>query len=229
MVGHKLFSISCVCVCLRLWSCERVCVCSSMLRVHVQPCVVSPAGFGFFRTQSRSGRIAELWNQDQTSLLDVPHAIPAAESDVGDDPRRPEASQAACEGCGDPPLDAWTSTSTSGQLCPWTLRAAVRLVHDHVFGAVRQCCVRQVLSPVLQPLQGFCPKEASDDKLWKMKPKMQTCEVQSELLGNPREFWTYKDMSFTGVDSSMAHSCSGSATASTIPLRVLDTHRVLSR
>ena len=75
--------------------------------------------------------------QDQTSLQDVPHAIPAAESDVGDDPRRPEASQAACEGCGDPPLDAWTSTSTSGQLCPWTLRAAVRLVHDHVFGAVR--------------------------------------------------------------------------------------------
>ena len=24
-------------------------------------------------------------------------------------------------------------------------------------------------------------------------------EVQSELLGNPREFWTYKDESFMGV------------------------------
>ena len=83
-------------------------------------------------------------------------------------------------------------------------------------------CSRQVLS-----------KEASDDTLWKMKPKMrmvqEMCEVQSELLGKPRKFWTYKDESFTGVVSSMAHSRGGSATASAIPLRVLDTHRALSR
>ena len=43
-------------------------------------------------------------------------------------------------------------------------------------------------------------------------------EVQSELLGNPREFWTYKDESFMGVVSSMAYSRGGSATPSTIPL-----------
>ena len=75
-------------------------------------------------------------------------------------------------------------------------------------------------------------KEASDDNLWKLKPKMhmvqEMCEVQSELLGNPREFWTYRDESFMGVVSSMVHSRGGSATASTIPLRVLDTHRALS-
>ena len=34
----------------------------------------------------------------------------------------------------------------------------------------------------------------------------EMCEVQSELLGNPREFWTYRDESFMGVVSSMAHS-----------------------
>ena len=71
-------------------------------------------------------------------------------------------------------------------------------------------------------------KEASDEKLWKMKPKMhmirEMCELQFELLGNPREFRT-----FTGVVSSMAHSRGGSATASTIPLRALDTHCPLSR
>ena len=44
--------------------------------------------------------------QDQTSPQDVPHAIPAAKSDVGDDPRRSQASQVACEGCGDPSLGA---------------------------------------------------------------------------------------------------------------------------
>ena len=66
-----------------------------------------------------------------------------------------------------------------------------------------------------------------------MKPKMhmfqEMCEVQSELLCDPREFWAYKDESFMGVVSSMAHSRGGSATASTIPLHVLDTHRALSR
>ena len=103
--------------------------------------------------------------QDQTSLQDVPHAIPAAETDVGDDPRRPEASEAACERCGDPPIGALLFRTGDGlpqapavssqPHCLWTLRAAVRLVHDHVCGAVRQCCVLKVLSPVLHPLQGF--------------------------------------------------------------------------
>ena len=45
-------------------------------------------------------------------------------------------------------------------------------------------------------------KEASDDNLWKLKPKMhmvqEMCEVQSELLGNPREFWTYSGRELHG-------------------------------
>ena len=45
----------------------------------------------------------------------------------------------------------------------------------------------------------------------------------------PREYWTCRDESFMGVVLSMAHSRGGSATASTIPLRVLDTHHTLSR
>ena len=71
-------------------------------------------------------------------------------------------------------------------------------------------------------LASFAPstklsKEASDDNLWKLKPKMhmvqEMCEVQSELPGNPREFWACRDESFMGVVSSMAHSRGGSATA----------------
>ena len=52
-VGHKadfFFLHVCVCVCL------------SVLRVHVQLCFVSLAGPGLFRAESRSGRIAGLWN-----------------------------------------------------------------------------------------------------------------------------------------------------------------------
>ena len=58
-VGRKLFSMSCICVC----ACVLVCVRLSVLRVHVQLCVVSLAGPGLFCAQSRSGRIAELWNK----------------------------------------------------------------------------------------------------------------------------------------------------------------------
>ena len=93
--------------------------------------------------------------------------------------------------------------------------------------AARARCSRQFCT-----LYKALSKEASDDNLWKLKPKIHTvqemCEVQSELLSNQREFWTYRDESFMGVVSSMAHSRGGSATASTIPLRVLDTHRALS-
>ena len=148
-------------------------VCSSVLRVHVQLCVVSPAGPGLFRAQSRGGRIAELWKR-----IKLHHKTFHT---VGGDPRRPDASQAACEGCGDPPLGALRLRTGDGLPqapavssqpdCPWTLRAAVRLVHDHGCGAVRQCCVRQVLSPVLQLPQALS-KDASNDNLWKLKPKM---------------------------------------------------------
>ena len=160
-VGHKMLSISCMCVC----ACVLVCVCSSVLRVHVQVCVVSPAGPGPFRAQSRSAGIAKLWIRIKLHHKAF-HTQSWLESLTWEMiPRRPDASQAACEGCGDPPLGALRFRTGDGlpqapavssqPHSPWTLRAAVRLVHDHVCGAVRQCCVRQVLSPILQLLQGF--------------------------------------------------------------------------
>ena len=142
-----------------------LCVCSSVLRVHVQLCVVSPAGPGPFRAQSRSGGISKLWIRIKLHHKTF-HTQSFLQSLTWDMiPRRPDASQAACEGCGDPPLGALrfrtgdglpqAPAASSQPHSPWTLRAAVRLVHDHVCGAVRQCCVRQVLSPILQLLQGF--------------------------------------------------------------------------
>ena len=142
-----------------------LCVCSSVLRVHVQLCVVSPAGPGPFRAQSRSGGIAKLWIRIKLHH-ETFHTQSWLQSLTWEMiPRRPDASQAACEGCGDPPLGALRFRTGDGlpqapavssqPHSPWTLRAAVRLVHHHVCGAVRQCCVRQVLSPILQLLQGF--------------------------------------------------------------------------
>ena len=57
-LGHNLFSFSCMCVCACMFVCVRLCSeCTSS-------CVfVSPASPGFFCAQSRSGRIAELWNR----------------------------------------------------------------------------------------------------------------------------------------------------------------------
>ena len=45
----------CACVCL--------CVCVRLCFACMSSCVLSPAGLEFFRAQSRSGRIAELWNR----------------------------------------------------------------------------------------------------------------------------------------------------------------------
>ena len=75
--------------------------------------------------------------------------------------------------------------------------------HSTVLRAAR--CSRQFCT-----LHKALSKEASNDNLWKLKPKMhmiqEMWEVQSELFGNPREFWTYRDERFMGAVSSMAHS-----------------------
>ena len=198
-------------VCVSALVCLCLCSCSSVLRVYVQLCLLSLAGPGFFRAQSRSGRIAELWNRIKLHCMTFHtqsrlQSLTWEMSRVDQKPPKLRAKGAETRHlCLAVSNWQWTST----------LRAAVRLVHDHVCGAVRLCRVRQVLSPVFCNLYKALLKEAFDDKLWKMKPKMHMvqvmCQVQSELLGNPREFW-----SFMGVVSSMAHSRSGSATASTL-------------
>ena len=73
----------------------------------------------------------------------------------------------------------------------------------------------------------ICPEDASNDNLWKLKPKMHSDpgDVRGAVLSRyPREYWTCRDESFMGGVLSMAHSRGGSATASTILRRGLDTH-----
>ena len=211
-------------VCLHLCAC----VCSSVLRVHVQLCVVSPAGPGLFRAQSRSGRIAELWKRIKLrhktfptltwEVIRVDQTPPKLRA-KGAETRHMVGALRLRTGDGLPQAPAVSSQPHS----PWTLRAAARLLHDHVCGAVRQCCVRQVLSPVLQLPQGFvqgCLQRQlvgaeAEDAQWPRR-----C-VRCSPSCYPREYWTCRDESFMGVVLSMAHSRVGSG--------VLDTYRALSR
>ena len=71
-------------------------------------CFVSLAGPGFFRAKSRSGRIAELWSSIKLHYKTF-HTQSREMIRV-----RPEATQAACEGCGDPPLRASLFRSGDG-------------------------------------------------------------------------------------------------------------------
>ena len=206
-------------VCLRLCLC--VWVCSSIFRVHVQLFFVSIADPGFFRAQARSGWIAELWNTIKLhyktfhmqsrlqklawEMIASTRSLPSCVRRV----RRP--TSLTVRGL----FEQLFGLSMTMSVVPFDSAACARCSRQF-------CNLYKVLS-----------KEASDDKLWKLKPKMhmvqEMCEVQSALVVNPREFWTYRDESFMGVVSSKAHSRGGLATASTIPIRVLDTHRALSR
>ena len=152
--GHKLFSISCMCVC--------ACVlCSSVLRVHVKLCFVSLAGPGFFRAQSSTSQIAELWNKTKLHYKTF-HTQSRLQSLTWEmirvDQKPPKLRAKGAETCHLVPccfelaMDFHKHQRSTHSL---TVRGLfVRLVHDHVCGAVRQCCVRQV-PPVLQPPQGF--------------------------------------------------------------------------
>ena len=149
-----------VCVCACVLVCVFVCAPRARPVVCCLPCRPWP-----FRGQSRSGGIAELWIRIKLhhKTFHTQSLLQSLTCEMI--PRRPQASPAACEASGHPPLGALRFRTGDGlpqapavsshPHSPWTLRAAVRLVHDHVCGAVRQCCVRQVLSPILQLLQGF--------------------------------------------------------------------------
>ena len=226
-VGRKLFSISCMCVsaCVLF-----VCACLSVLGVHVQLCFVSTAGPGLCRAQSRSGGIAELWNtiklhcktfHTQSRLHKLTWEMSRA------DHKPPKLSAKGAESrhlvrcCFELAMDFHKHQRSAHCL-------TVRGLFEQLFGLYMTMSVEPLDSAACARCsRQFCTlykalsKEASDDNLWKLTPKMhmvqEMCEVQSELLGNSREFWTYRD-----------EGCGGSATASTIPLRVLDTYRALS-
>ena len=123
--------------------CVRACVfvCSSVLRVHVQLCLVSPASPGFFRAQSRSGWIAELWNRIKLHCKTF-HTQPQLQRltwemiRVGQQPPKLRAKGAETRHLVPSCFELAMDFHKHQPHCPWTLRAAVRLAHDHVCGAV---------------------------------------------------------------------------------------------
>ena len=71
-----------------------------------------------------------------------------------------------------------------------------------------------------------------NSNLWPIKPKMHMFQELGEFLteevGNPSQFWAYKDEDFVGWISDFAASRGGGHVASTCPLRVCERYRALS-
>ena len=74
---------------------------------------------------------------------------------------------------------------------------------------------------------------ATNQTLWKCKPKMhmwqELAEHMTEHVGNPQDFWCYKDEDFVGFISELAHSRGGGSIASMVPTTVLDRCRAPSQ
>ena len=197
-----------------------VCVCLCSV-VRVQLCFVSLAGPGLFRAQSRSGRTADPWNTIRLHNKKF-HAESRLQKLMWEmirvDRRKPRKLRA--------------KGAETRHLVLSAPSLTVRGLFEQLFGLY----VTMSVGPFDSAACARCSRqffkasspEASDDNLWKLKPKIHVtqdmCEVQSELLGDQRD----RDESFMVVVSFMAHSRGGWATASTIALRVLDTHRSLA-
>ena len=78
---------------------------------------------------------------------------------------------------------------------------------------------------------GALGRATASELLWKPKPKFhlmqEMCEYASEELGNPREFWCYKDEDFVGFVATLAASRGGGKLAHTNPEKALDRWRAL--
>eukprot|EP00974_Lingulodinium_polyedra_P110324 10672075-Lingulodinium_polyedra.AAC.1 len=74
------------------------------------------------------------------------------------------------------------------------------------------------------------PNNIKND-LWRVKPKMhlfqELAEEQTFALGNPKDFWAYKDESFMGFLASLACTRGGGSKAHTVPLRTIERYRGL--
>ena len=66
---------------------------------------------------------------------------------------------------------------------------------------------------------------------WQLKPKFhlfaELAEEQSMSLGNPKDFWAYKDESFMGVVATRAASRGGGGSAQTVPLKTMERYMAL--
>ena len=74
---------------------------------------------------------------------------------------------------------------------------------------------------------------ANGRDLWVIKPKFhlfqELFEYQGAFLGNPRNFWCYKDESFVGFLATIAHPRGGKHTAASVPLATLQKYRALAQ
>ena len=72
---------------------------------------------------------------------------------------------------------------------------------------------------------------ASDERLWKVSPKFhmvqELCEYMTEEIGNPSNFWAYRDESFVGFIAEVGMSRGGRNNAETTPGRVMKRYRAL--
>ena len=80
---------------------------------------------------------------------------------------------------------------------------------------------------------GALSKEAGDATCWRVKPKLhmwqELAEYQNVSLGNPKDFWAYKDEDFVGFIADLALRRGGPSTPATVPQRVLARYRALGR
>ena len=73
--------------------------------------------------------------------------------------------------------------------------------------------------------------ESSDERLWRMKPKMhmlqELVEFQVHDLGHPARYWTFQDESFVGEIAKLAMSRGGPRNVASAAQRTLDRYRAL--
>ena len=74
-------------------------------------------------------------------------------------------------------------------------------------------------------------KRTVTKQYWHLRPKVhmmqELAESMAAELGNPAEFWTYKDESFMGLLASVARSSGGGRRAATMPRVTIDKYRAM--
>ncbi len=74
-------------------------------------------------------------------------------------------------------------------------------------------------------------ENAKDAWAWLAKPKFhmvqELCEYMTEEIGNPSNFWAYRDESFVGFIAEVGMSRGGKNNADTTPCRVVKRYRAL--
>ena len=75
-------------------------------------------------------------------------------------------------------------------------------------------------------------KHGGKNVLWRLKPKIhlfqELAQYQAREMGNPRDWWCYKDEDFVGFLASVARSRGGPKSATTTALAVLQQYRALA-